>query len=317
MAQRKKSTTPKKSKKDTQPAFVILFIVAVLIGLFFVFSKTKTTHQEKPQSTLPNEPADMYLPNENVKPVEPAEPVKPIPVHKPVALPKMERIPGSGGRIAFIIDDWGQSIANCKYLRDIPEPLAVSILPGLRHTKDVAACAGLYHKLTMLHLPLEALHNYDFYPPNYIIKTTMPPELVNRIVKDDLDQLPSIEGVNNHMGSKATESTYLMKLVFRQIRARRLFFIDSMTAHNTVCAGLAQEMGLSFGKRDIFLDNINTREAITKQMMDLAQRARHHGYAVAIGHDRHLTMQVLKEEIPWLERQGFQIVSVKDLIVRR
>ena len=81
----------------------------------------------------------------------------------------------------------------------------MSILPGLRHTKDVANCAELYHKLTMLHLPLEALHNYDFYPPDYIIKTTMNPDLVSKIVDEDLAQLPSIEGVNNHMGSKATE----------------------------------------------------------------------------------------------------------------
>ncbi len=72
----------------------------------------------------------------------------------------------------MIIDDWGQSTANCKYLKEMPEPLAVSILPGLRHTKDVANCAKLYHKLTMLHLPLEAMHNNDFYPPDYIIKTS-------------------------------------------------------------------------------------------------------------------------------------------------
>ena len=190
----------------------------------------------------------------------------------------------------------------------------MSILPGLRHTKDVANCAKLYHKLTMLHLPLEALHNYDFYPPNYIIKTTMNPDLVSKIVDEDLAQLPSIEGVNNHMGSKATEDRPLMRIIFKKIKKRGLFFVDSMTAHNTVCAGLADEMGLAFGKRDVFLDNINTREAITKQIMVLAQKARHRGYAVAIGHDRHLTMQVLKEEIPLLEKQGFQIVSIKELL---
>jgi len=93
-------------------------------------------------------------------------------------------------------------MANCKYLKEIPEPLAVSILPGLRHTKDIADCAKINHKLAMLHLPLEAMHNGDYYPPDYIIKTSMPPALVSRIVDEDLAQLPSIEGVNNHMGSK-------------------------------------------------------------------------------------------------------------------
>ena len=87
-----------------------------------------------------------------------------------------------------------------------------------------------------------------------------------------------------------------------------------MTAHHTVCAGLADEMGLAFGKRDVFLDNINTREAIIKQIMVLGQKARRRGYAVAIGHDRRLTLRVLKEELPLLERQGFEIVSIKELL---
>jgi hypothetical protein len=178
----------------------------------------------------------------------------------------------------------------------------------------VAACANANHKLTMLHLPLEALHNYDFYPPNYIIKTSMNPEVASKITDDDLEQLPSIEGVNNHMGSKATEDWPLMKLIFKKLKKKGLFFIDSMTARNTVCAALADEMGLAFGKRDVFLDNVNTKDAIIKQIMVLAQKARHRGYAVAIGHDRRLTMQVLKEEIPLLEKQGFQIVSIKSLI---
>jgi hypothetical protein len=108
-----------------------------------------------------------------------------------------------------------------------------------------------------------------------------------------------------------------MKIIFKMIKKRGLFFVDSMTAHNTVCASLADEMGLSFGKRDVFLDNVNTREAITKQMMILARRARSKGYAVAIGHDRHLTMQVLKDEIPLLAAQGFQFVSIKELLRNR
>jgi hypothetical protein len=142
----------------------------------------------------------------------------------------------------------------------------------------------------------------------------MKPDLVAKIVDEDLAQLPSIEGVNNHMGSKATADRALMKIIFKKIKKKRLFFVDSMTSRYSVSAALAGEMGLSYGKRDVFLDNINTRDAITKQIMILAQKARHRGYAVAIGHDRHLTMQVLKEEIPVLENQGFQIVSIKDLL---
>jgi polysaccharide deacetylase 2 family uncharacterized protein YibQ len=316
--------TPKSKKTsndDVRVALTVILLFAAGLALFSLFSKHKGAHRQPSHAVVQHPEAVEEFP----APVEPKMPVEPKrsiehehiyvpPQHEIEAPAPVENIPGSGGKIAFILDDWGQTTANCKYLKEIPEPLAVSILPGLRHTKDVAACAGLYHKLAMLHLPLEALHNYDFYPPNYIIKTDMKPDLASKIVDEDLDQLPTIEGVNNHMGSKATEDRPLMKLIFKKVKKRRLFFIDSVTARNTVCETLADEMRMPFGKRDVFLDNINTRDAITKQIIVLAQKARHRGYAVAIGHDRHLTMQVLKDEIPWLEKQGFEIVSIKDLL---
>jgi len=305
---KKRKSSGSASSNDTKVAVVVLGLFTLAILFFWILPKHKAAPKPRPVPVEPAEPIEM------TKPIKRLKPVRPIYIHRETSPEPVENLSGSGGRIAFIIDDWGQSTANCRYLKDIPEPIAVSILPGLRHTKDVANCTATNHKLAMLHLPLEALHNYDFYPPNYIIKTSMKPSLASKILDDDLAQLPSIEGVNNHMGSKATEDKPLMKLIFKRIKKQGLFFIDSMTAHNTVCAALADEIGISFGKRDVFLDNVNTREAIVKQILVLAQKARHRGYAVAIGHDRHLTMQVIKDEIPWLEKQGFQIVSIKDLL---
>lgn len=311
MAKRKRSSTPQNNDTKVASIVVALFVLAI-IG-YVVFTKHKVSQQEaRQQRNFPStEGVDRYIPTEAVHPVES------VVENKHITSGSFPQISGKGAKIAFIIDDWGQSTANCRYLREIPDPIAVSILPGLRHTQDVASCAGRYHKLTMLHLPLEALHNFDFYPPNYIIKTNMPSSLASKIVDDDLNQLPSIEGVNNHMGSKATENRPLMRLIFKKLKKRGLFFVDSMTAHNTVCGPLADEMDLEFGKRDVFLDNVNTRDEIIKQMVVLAQKARRKGYAVAIGHDRHLTMQVLKEEIILLKEQGFQIVSIKELLKNR
>ena len=314
MVKRKKTTS---SQSDTKVAAIVIGLFAALVLLFFIVTKGKESHHPEASAPVPVKVVESPLPEERNAPLEPV----PVHVYHPVVSrprPEPERVPGSGGKIAFIIDDWGQSAAPCKFLREIPEPIAVSILPGLRHTKDVANCAQLNHKLTMLHLPLEALHNYDVYTKNYIIKTNMKPELVNEIFDGDLAQLPSIEGVNNHMGSKATENRPLMRIIFTKVKQRGLFFVDSMTTPHSVCTGLADEMGLPFGKRDVFLDNIITREAITKQYLILAQKARRRGYAVAIGHAfNRLTMQILKEQIPLLERQGFTIVSIKDLLRNR
>lgn len=306
---------PKKKKRifakdDAKVTAIVIGLFAAAVIFFLILSKAHELRRPSPA------PGPIHV--TQVQPVERQEVPQVIPALPPVAPQPVAELPqrlsGSGGKIAFIIDDWGQSTANCRYLKEIPDPMAVSILPGLRHTKDVAQCAGDYHKLAMLHLPLEALHNNDIYPPNYIIKTTMSPSLVNRIVDDDMNQMPSIQGVNNHMGSKGTADRPLMKLILKKIKRKGLFFIDSVTSHYSVCPQLAREIGVPFNRRDVFLDNINTREEITKQIIALAQKARRRGYAVAIGHDRKLTMEVLKQEIPWLKKQGFEIVSVKDLV---
>jgi polysaccharide deacetylase 2 family uncharacterized protein YibQ len=59
--------------------------------------------------------------------------------------------------------------------------------------------------------------------------------------------------------------------------------------------------------RDVFLDDTITPQAIRAQLEQTERVARRKGYAVAIGHAfNHLTMQILKEEIPLLEKQGFK-----------
>ncbi len=143
----------------------------------------------------------------------------------------------------------------------------------------------------------------------------MPLAKVENLLDGILKKMPLIIGVNNHMGSKATEDRPLMKLILKRIQKQGLFFIDSMTApHHSICGELADEMKLPFARRDVFLDNINTRGAIKAQLLELVQKARRKGYAIAIGHDRKLTMQVLKDEIPALQERGFQIVHVRDLL---
>ena len=244
------------------------------------------------------------------------EQVRTVPVQAPAPVRMAKKHPaGSAGKIAFVLDDWGYSMHNCKYLRDIHAPLAVSVLPNLRYSDEIAKCAASSGEVVMLHLPLQPYQNNDRYPDNYLITTTMKPALVSKLLEDTLAKMPLVQGVNNHMGSKATEDKSLMKLIFQHLKKHRLFFVDSMTSpHHSICEETAADMRLPFAQRDVFLDNINTKDEIEKQITALAQKARRKGSAIAIGHDRELTMRVLKEEIPLLQAEGFEIVRVTDLL---
>ena len=52
---------------------------------------------------------------------------------------------------------------------------------------------------------------------------------VHKVVESDLDSVPYVAGVNNHMGSRATQDAALMAEVMKTLAGHRLYFIDSRT----------------------------------------------------------------------------------------
>ncbi len=311
--------TPKTAKKIPDPTndikTTIIIVLCVIIGIQALMLSQLLKKAPAPSATT-LKPAPKRVP----APVQPA----PVPLPKPVVIPEKpakptkKETPGSAGKIAFVLDDWGYNMTNCKVLNEITEPLAIAVLPNLRHTDEIAECAHSAGKVVMLHLPLEPYFNNDRYPDDYLITSKMRPARVEQLLEDSINKLPYAQGVNNHMGSKAMEHKPLMKLIFKHLKKRKLFFVDSMTSpHHSIGAETAGEMQLAFAQRDVFLDNINVREKILKQIEILADKARSRGYAIAIGHDRALTMRILKEEIPRLEAEGFDVVSITELLKNR
>ena len=220
----------------------------------------------------------------------------------------------SVGRIAIVLDDWGYHLESCQAIEAIAQPIAVAVMPGLAYSKAIAQCAHDHHKVVMLHLPLEPHQYLEHYPFNYTITTSMRQPRVERLLEKNLNDVPFVEGVNNHMGSKATEDRRLMSIIFARLKERKLFFLDSMVTNKSICRGLAREMHIRFTQRDVFLDNKNERSYIENQFAELAKLARRKGYAVAIGHDRPLTLQIVKEQLEELQKEGFQIVSVEEFL---
>ncbi len=223
----------------------------------------------------------------------------------------------TAGRIAIIVDDCGYNLLPCSFSTAIKDPVTFSILPDLQHSTDVAACTHQSNKEVMLHLPMEPHNNADKYPEGYIIKTSMSKAKIEQIINKALKDVPYVAGVNNHMGSKATESKPVMTIVFSVLKNKGFFFVDSLVTDHSVCPALAKTMQLPFAQRNIFLDNKNERAAIEKQFALLAEDAKKNGYAVAIGHARRLTLQIIKEQTERMGKEGFQFVTVKDLIEQK
>ncbi|MDP2654513.1 MAG: divergent polysaccharide deacetylase family protein [Candidatus Omnitrophota bacterium] len=220
------------------------------------------------------------------------------------------------GKIAIIIDDSGYNIRDCDHLRETAGPVTISILPNLEYSTKISECAAGAGKGVMLHLPMEAHHDEESYPRGYIIKTTMSAKDAVDRFHEALRSVPDAEGINNHTGSKATENQRLMSIIFTELKNNGLFFVDSRVTSKSVCPQLARKMRLPFAGRDVFLDNLNNRVYIEQQFRELAEKARKNGRAIGICHARELTWDILKEQIPKLQAEGFEIILAKDLVVR-
>ena len=137
---------------------------------------------------------------------------------------------------------------------------------------------------------------------------------IRRRVRQALQRVPHARGLSTHMGSRATADARVMQQILSELKARNLIFLDSRTAVHSVGYQLAIDMDLVALSRDIFIDEIDDKDAVAAKLWDLAGIAARAGQAVGIGHDREQTLIALQRVLPRLETRGFRFVPVSQLL---
>jgi polysaccharide deacetylase 2 family uncharacterized protein YibQ len=219
-------------------------------------------------------------------------------------------------RIAIIIDDLGYQLEAGRRAIDLPGPLAFAVLPGTPQGRRLAQIANERGKEVLMHLPLESVENREFPEPGALLldmsRTTFAATFTSAIAT-----VPFAVGVSSHRGSLLTRHPGHMGWLMEEIRAREnLFFIDSYTTHESVALRIAAESGVTATKRDVFLDHDRSSEAVTREFERLKSMAQKRGSAVAIGHPFEETLDVLERELPKLQAEGFELVTISELLTR-
>lgn len=218
--------------------------------------------------------------------------------------------------IAIIIDDVGGNLHNGLRTIRLPGPVAAAFLPHTPYARRLARLAHHRDKEVMLHLPMEAADGMPAGPGSLTLHMTEQ-EFV-RTLEANLADIPHVTGINNHMGSLLTQQADPMRWLMQAINRRgRLFFVDSRTTAATVAQQVAVENGVPNLRRDVFLDNDPTPEAIALQFKRLITLARRQGSAVAIGHPHGATLTFLEQHLPELPGLGVQLVAVRALLQQR
>ncbi len=223
--------------------------------------------------------------------------------------------PSPRARVAIIFDDAGGSVADVEAIIALRRPVVVSILPGLRYSREVAERARAAGLEVFLHLPLEPedVSKESAMGPGGIT-SGMTDEEIAATVREDLLSVPGALGVNNHMGSKGTADERVMRAVLGVLHERRLMFVDSMTSSGSIAGRLAREMNIPTGVRAMFLDNDDEPAAIRAQLLRLIALAKQRGAVIAIGHAQRRTSKVLLEMLDVFEQQGVELVPISTMV---
>lgn len=255
-----------------------------------------TRRLERPQEVLPAQTLELHGPPE-------PEPL--------VAVPNP---PGaSRPRIAIVIDDMGYDGAQSARAVELPAPVTLAYLPTAPDVPAQVRAARLLGHEIMLHLPMEPNDRAE-QGRQEVLSVTEDIAALKAQLDRMLGRFGGYIGVNNHMGSRFTSDRARMAVVLAELKRRGLFFLDSRTSGRSVGAEAAADIGLPFAVRDIFLDHDSDPEKIRARMAETEEIARLTGEAIAIGHPRPNTMDLIG---PWLREvtaRGFELVPVSVLL---
>ena len=319
-------------------AGVVLVMLALLLSTdseseptVLIATETITTTDEPlapPAEPLaPAEPVATQEPVAQAEPVAPAEPVattEPLAEtvsstdnsSEPPALTDFQdglaaSLPTTA-KLVLILDDIGYSVEAGLRAIDLPALITFAVIPHTPHGKALAEAAHLAGRELMLHAPMSNLSGMELGEGGLTLQQSE--EEFLQVLTAALADIPYIKGVNNHTGSELTAASQPMQWVMQELKKRDLYFVDSMTTRDSVAGATAAQFMVPSLRRHIFLDNIQTAEAIDTEFKRALALAQAQGYAVAIGHPYPETLAYLETALPLLAASQVDIVPVSVML---
>lgn len=247
-------------------------------------------HYAVPQADKSDTPTYEIFPKQSTTPRKPLKKLRPLPEYQQPL-------------VAIIVDDIGYDRRIAQQLLELDAPLTFSMLPHGPFNRTILAKTQAKGLEIMLHLPMEPNEFPKVNPgPGALLNDMSADDLIAQLV-EDIDSLPGIVGVNNHMGSRISASPERMRQIFSILKSKNLFYIDSRTTAETVAKSSAQVLQLPFAERDIFIDHLEDPDFIHSQLEKLIDRSRSQGYAVGIAHPHPVTVDQLKAFLPRLKAE--------------
>ena len=281
---------------------LIYILIGIILVLLVLMRKMDENNKEE---TLEGRIERLETKVENIKKAQ----KKKIP-----KIPIKESSLSYKGRIGIIIDDFGY---RNDYVSDgflsLDADLTYAVIPGHEHSYFFGEKAKNAGYEVIVHMPMENTGK-TYGEEEFVLKTDMDGATIERRIRNAFSQIPSAIGLNNHQGSKASADQRVMSSVARTLKDKNKFFVDSRTTVETIGETTMKIFDVPTASRNVFLDNDDDEEKITQQLMKLVKKSEENGFAIGIGHVKPKTLNVLKNNIPKLQKDGYKFEFVSKML---
>lgn len=221
------------------------------------------------------------------------------------------------GYIVLIIDDFGNRGEGTAEMLNLDIPVTAAVMAFMPHSLADAEAAHKANLEVILHLSMEPNQGKKEWLGPRGVTCDLDSENVKCIVEDALADVKYAVGINNHMGSKATQDKRIMQAILETAKENKLFFVDSKTSPKSVVSEIANKLDVASFSRDVFLDGTKDTNHIKKQVLKLGDIALKKGYAIGIGHvgveGGKATAESIKSVYPTLVKRGIRFITITEL----
>jgi polysaccharide deacetylase 2 family uncharacterized protein YibQ len=220
-------------------------------------------------------------------------------------------------QIAIVIDDLGVDRKRSEKIVEMSNfKMTLAFLPYAENLTALIEEGRSHDHEIIVHMPMQPQSD-TVDPGPRVLKVDMSAEQLAENLDKGLSAFDGFSGINNHMGSKFTSDYAGMDFLMRELKSRDLFFFDSVTSAKSKAEERAAHYGVTYLKRNVFLDHEMTDKFVSKALAKCARYAERHGLCIAIGHPKDVTINGLNKWVEKAKADGFEFVSLSEIIAQR
>ena len=214
-------------------------------------------------------------------------------------------------KIALIVTNLGLNRRSTELALTLPAECALGFLPYTKTLKPLLNKAHSKGHEIYLYLPLQTGKSSD-NPGKYALTTALAPEEIALRLNIILNSHAKYDGVYSNYKEVFTDNIKASSSVFDQIADKNLIFIMGK--------GRTDKVARHFKAHDniipssLVLDEEADKKSIKIKLEALAKLAEKNGVAVGYSQGVILTIEMIREWLPSLQKRGILIVPVSSLI---